>query len=125
MLSCPTSAITFKPVARIDILTKDRSAEALTPRELVCDPVFAGIPPKFLLWQQGLVLRRRVRAGQVLCRQGDPGNTAFILRRGQITLPYLTPVLDVRWTELAATGIAPQELKKLENYTVEVVLGRV
>lgn len=83
MISCPTSAITFKPVAQIDVLARDRSAEALSAKELISDPLFAGIPPKFLLWQQGLVIRRKVKARQVLCRQGDPGNTAFIIREGK------------------------------------------
>ena len=84
MVSCPTSAITFKSVAQINILAKDSSAEVLPVRELTSDPLFAGISPKFLLWQQGLVIRRRVRAGQTLCEQGDPGNTAFIIRRGRV-----------------------------------------
>ncbi|MEY2439662.1 MAG: hypothetical protein QOI34_1047 [Verrucomicrobiota bacterium] len=83
MVSCPTSAITFKPVAQIKVLATDRHAESLTARELTSDPMFAGIPPKFLLWQKGLVIRRRVKAGQVLCRQGDPGNTAFLIRSGK------------------------------------------
>ncbi len=83
LVSCPTSAITFKSVAQVNILTHDRSSEVLTARELISDPIFAGISSKFLLWQRGLVIRRRVRAGQILCRQGDPGNTAFIIRRGK------------------------------------------
>ncbi len=83
MVSCPTSAITFKPVAEVKVLARGRSSQVLTPRELTSDPIFAGIPPKFLLWQRGLVIRRRVKAGQVLCRQGDPGNTAFIIREGR------------------------------------------
>jgi hypothetical protein len=66
------------------IRAKGRSVEVLTANELTSDPVFAGIPPKFLLWQRGLVIRRRVRAGQLLCRQGEPGNTAFILREGRV-----------------------------------------
>src|SRR3954470_10766816 len=49
MVSCPTSAITFKPVAQINVLQKDRSAEVLPARELISDPLFAGVPPKFLL----------------------------------------------------------------------------
>jgi len=89
MVSCPTSAITFKPVAQVKILARRRSAAALTAKELTSDPIFAGIPPKFLLWQQGLVIRRRVRAGQVLCRQGDPGNTAFIIRSGRLKVTVL------------------------------------
>src|SRR5437868_5164569 len=101
MVSCPTSAITFKPVAQIKILAKDRSAETLTARELISDPIFAGIPPKFLLWQQGLVIRRRVAAGQVLCRQGDPGNTAFIIRRGKlkVTVRARTSDSSFSWFE--------------------------
>src|SRR4030095_16581443 len=44
MVSCPTSAITFKPVAQIEILAKGRSAEVLKAKELISDPMFAGIP---------------------------------------------------------------------------------
>ena len=84
MISCPTSAITFKPVAQVKILARGRSAKVLSARELTSDPIFAGIPPKFLLWQRGLVIRRKLRAGQILCRQGDPGNTAFIIRQGRL-----------------------------------------
>src|SRR6266403_3418182 len=92
MVSCPTSAITFKPVAQIEILAKDRSAEVLKAKELISDPIFAGIPPKFLLWQQGLVIRRRIKKGQVLCRPGDPGNTAFIIRRGKFKVAVFPSV---------------------------------
>src|SRR5438046_9184216 len=37
MVSCPTSAITFKPVAQIKILAKGRCAEACTARALTSD----------------------------------------------------------------------------------------
>jgi Fe-S-cluster-containing hydrogenase component 2 len=84
MVSCPTSAITFKPVAEVKILAKKRHGEVLSARELTSDPIFEGIPPKFLLWQRGLVIRRRLKKGEVLCRQGDPGNTAFIIRDGSL-----------------------------------------
>ena len=84
MVSCPTTAITFKSVARVKIAAQDRSAEVLPATELMADPLFAGVPPKFLLWQQGLVLRQRLRAGDVLCRQGDAGNTAFIIKSGRL-----------------------------------------
>ncbi|MEA3208018.1 MAG: hypothetical protein QOE70_1075 [Chthoniobacter sp.] len=88
MVSCPTSAITYKPVAQIKITAKNKAAEILPARELIADPLFAGVPPKFLLWQQGLVIRRRLQPLEVLCRQGDPGNTAFILKSGtfQVTV---------------------------------------
>ncbi len=84
MVSCPTSAITFKPVARVKAPVRDGSAEVMSATELIGDPIFAGVPPKFLWWQQGLVIRRRLKAGQYLCRQGDAGNTAFIIKSGKL-----------------------------------------
>ncbi len=84
MVSCPTSAITFKPVAKVKPPKRDGSAEVMSATELTSDPVFAGVPPKFLLWQQGLVVRRKLKAGQSLCRQGDAGNTAFIIKSGKL-----------------------------------------
>jgi CRP-like cAMP-binding protein/Pyruvate/2-oxoacid:ferredoxin oxidoreductase delta subunit len=84
MVSCPTSAITFKPVAKVKLSSLNASSEVLPARDLLADPIFMGIPPKFLLWQQGLVVRRRFRAGEVLCHQGDPGNTAFLIKSGRL-----------------------------------------
>jgi Fe-S-cluster-containing hydrogenase component 2 len=91
MVSCPTSAITFKTGARINVPAGDHSKEVLSPAELISDPVFAGISPKFLLWQQGLVIRRRFKAGEVVCRQGDAGNTAFLIRRGNFEVTVQQP----------------------------------
>jgi len=103
MVSCPTSAITYKPVAQVKPSTKT-AAEILPAAELIQDPIFAGIPPKFLLWQQGLVVRRRFKAGQELCRQGDAGNTAFIIRSGKVRV-QVYPVTKPK----KGTYGAPQE----------------
>ncbi len=98
MVSCPTTAITFKPVAQVTISSKVRSAEILAASELTADPIFAGVPPKFLLWQQGLVVRRRVKAGEAVCKQGDAGNTAFFIKSGRLEVsvyPSVPPVKGV------------------------------
>jgi CRP-like cAMP-binding protein/Fe-S-cluster-containing hydrogenase component 2 len=94
MVSCPTSAITFKPVGKVKPATRDGSAEVMSAAELTRDPVFAGVPPKFLLWQQGLVMRRKLKAGNVLCRQGDAGNTAFIIKAGKLQATVYPIVAD-------------------------------
>ena len=94
MVSCPTTAITFNPVATVQPRHIAGRAKILSAAELVRDPVFDGIPPKFLLWQQGLVVRRNLRAGQILCRKGEPGNTAFIIKSGR--LEAVVPLLGVR-----------------------------
>ena len=91
MVSCPTTAISFKPVAKVKLSTLNSSSEVLPARDLLADPIFTGIPPKFLLWQQGLVVRRRFRAGEVLCRQGDPGNTAFLIKSGRLQVKVYPP----------------------------------
>jgi Fe-S-cluster-containing hydrogenase component 2 len=91
MISCPTTAISFKPVAKVKLSALSASSEMLPARDLLADPIFTGIPPKFLLWQQGLVVRRRFRAGEVLCRQGDPGNTAFLIKSGRLQVKVYPP----------------------------------
>jgi Fe-S-cluster-containing hydrogenase component 2 len=91
MVSCPTTAISFKPVAKVSHSTLSASSEVISARDLLADPLFTGIPPKFLLWQQGLVVRRRLRTGEVLCRQGDPGNTAFIIKSGRLKVNVYPP----------------------------------
>jgi CRP-like cAMP-binding protein/NAD-dependent dihydropyrimidine dehydrogenase PreA subunit len=83
MVSCPTTAITFKPLKKIRS-TDGPDLEPVSLEELRKDPLFSGVPPKFLLWQTALVLRRPVTAGGVLCRQGEPGNRAFIIKRGRL-----------------------------------------
>ena len=86
MVSCPTSAIMFKPGSRVKVSASDRSKQVLSPEELLSDPLFSGISPKFLLWQQGLVIRRSLSAGDTLCKQGDAGNTAYLLKRGPLEI---------------------------------------
>ncbi len=121
MVSCPTSAITFKPVAAVRVISRGRSSQVLTPRELTSDPIFAGIPPKFLLWQRGLVIRRRVRAGQVLCRQGDPGNTAFIIRAGR----FRVKVFPKSRSGQSLSWFGRQKPIKRERTPADVIIGEM
>jgi CRP-like cAMP-binding protein/Fe-S-cluster-containing dehydrogenase component len=43
---------------------------------------FAAVPFAFLRWNEGAVRVRQVKAGDVLCRQGEFGSTAFLLKEG-------------------------------------------
>src|SRR6185503_15729656 len=58
-------------------------------------PLFAGIPHKFLEWNAGSVVRRRLAAGEVLCREGDYGNTAFIIVSGRFQISVRTRLAHV------------------------------
>jgi len=48
--------------------------------------LFSSVPFKFLQWTSGAVQRRRTKPGEVLCRQGNPGNTAFIIISGEFEI---------------------------------------
>lgn len=91
MVSCPTSAITFKPVSQVKMKAESGSSEVISAEQLIRDPLFAGVPPKFLLWQQGLVVKRKTKRGEVLCYSGEPGNTAFILKQGKVEVVVKPP----------------------------------
>jgi Fe-S-cluster-containing hydrogenase component 2/CRP-like cAMP-binding protein len=92
MVSCPTTAITFKPVAQVKAETSvDGREQVLLAEDLINDALFSGVPPKFLLWQQGLAIKRFVKAGDVIYRQGEPGNTAFIIKSGTVEIKSWSP----------------------------------
>ena len=82
MVSCPTSAITFKPVAQVKFSRSGRSAKFLTCARTDFRSGLRGNSAKVSALAAGPGdSSHDFSAGQVLCRQGDPGNTAFIIRR--------------------------------------------
>lgn len=113
MVSCPTSAITFKPVGVVNVHIEG-DAEVISTQELRQDPLFSEVPPKFLLWQKGLVLRRRTKAGEVLCKEGDPGHSAFIIKGGNLQIkprnasPLMRSPEDIIVGEMACLSGAPR-----------------
>ena len=82
MISCPTDALTYRSQPPLPgVAGRGVSPISITElREL--SPLFAGIPFKFLQWNAGSVVRRSLRKGDVLCKEGDYGSTAFILLSG-------------------------------------------
>jgi Fe-S-cluster-containing hydrogenase component 2 len=126
MVSCPTTAITFNPVATVKPRRREGRAEIIPAAELMRDPVFDGIPPKFLLWQQGLVVRRELRAGQVVCRKGEPGNTAFIIKSGK--LEAVVPLTGVRASGGGLSGLLRRNqtpLYRAQLTPVDIICGEM
>lgn len=60
-------------------------------------PLFAGCTTQELRGIAGLTTEVRLRAGTILCRQGEPGREAFIILEGEATV-------DADGTELARLG---------------------
>ncbi|HEY2994692.1 MAG TPA: cyclic nucleotide-binding domain-containing protein [Methylomirabilota bacterium] len=86
MVSCPTDALVFRqPVESSWRRERLRAAEhyEVSAAHLKRHPLFEDMPLKFLEWNIGAVVGWHVKRGQVLCRQGEAGGTAFILLRGR------------------------------------------
>ena len=114
MVSCPTGALTNKAAAGTAIATAGHS-QALTVDELHALPVFAGVSGTFLELNRGAIVKRQFRNGEVICREGDFGSTAFFIVAGKAQVSISTPIAHVK-TQGGAQGF----FKKLTS----VLVGR-
>ena len=66
--------------------------DALGLEEMQALPVFEGCPPELLDDHVGAVLRRSFAPGEIVCREGEPGSTAFLLLEGEAEIFLAAPV---------------------------------
>jgi CRP-like cAMP-binding protein/Fe-S-cluster-containing hydrogenase component 2 len=92
MVSCPTGALTNKKVLDVNL----PAGEELTPDELLRLPIFSGASGTFLALNQGSVVRRKFRPGEVICREGEHGSTAFYILKGKVEVSITTPMAHVK-----------------------------
>ena len=102
MVSCPTGALTNKGVTGTTIAA-GRDAQSLTAEELHKLPVFAGVSGTFLELNRGAIVKRRFRKGEVICREGEFGSTAFYILEGKAQVAIATPIAHVK-TQGGAQG---------------------
>lgn len=82
MINCPTGAITYSG----GVPTQLPYGSPLTAEQLKEIPMFAKISSNFLQRSEGAVVRRLLRKGEVLCRQGDFGSTAYYIESGKVDI---------------------------------------
>lgn len=90
-VSCPTGALEFQPSfietqikrVRDEMKEEKKDGDIVTADELIKYPLFSGIPYKFLQFNGAAVVRRVLKEGDVLCREGEYGSTAFIMLSGE------------------------------------------
>lgn len=99
MVSCPTGALTNKRV----IATELGGGEALEPEWILQLPVFQGVSGTFLELNKKAVVRRHYKAGEVICREGEFGSTAYYILEGTVDVFIGTPIAHVK-QEDANTG---------------------
>jgi CRP-like cAMP-binding protein/Fe-S-cluster-containing dehydrogenase component len=82
MVSCPTGALTNRKV----IATELGGGDGLTLQELRSLDVFADVSGTFLKLNSNAIRKRRFKAGEIICRQGDYGSTAFLIVSGKASV---------------------------------------
>lgn len=102
MVSCPTGALTNRTV--LDVALSE--GESVSPDELLALPVFHGASGTFLALNRGSVVRRTFRPGDVICRQGEFGSTAFYILSGRAEVSIATPLAHVSSTSAPPRGLA-------------------
>ena len=95
LISCPTGALTLKSeaavVAGLDPGTK-LAGEALTTEDLRRIPILRGVSGNFLDLNRGSVVKRTFQQGEVICREGEFGSTAFYILQGKVDIFLSTPM---------------------------------
>ncbi|MEI6231852.1 MAG: cyclic nucleotide-binding domain-containing protein [Planctomycetota bacterium] len=104
MISCPTGAIT----SQAEVMSKSiigkaagklgatNASEVLSVEELIKMPMFSAISPEFLKRNQGSILLRKFKKGDIVCREGEFGSTAFYILSGKAEVFLNTPIGQIK-----------------------------
>ena len=114
MVSCPTGALTNKKVLGQKLEQgATLSGISVEAQDLLELPVFKGVSGTFLELNKGAVVKRNYRKGEVICREGDYGSTAFYLVEGTVDIFISTPRAHVD-TEGSQEGFLSKLASKLK-----------
>jgi CRP-like cAMP-binding protein/Fe-S-cluster-containing hydrogenase component 2 len=97
MVSCPTGALVNRSFVRPDPWEKEKPAPGpVSVEELARNPLFADVAKPFLHWNEGAVVRRHFKKGDIICREGDYGSTAFYIEKGKVSIYISSPLKHVK-----------------------------
>src|SRR5712675_2368839 len=122
MVSCPTGALTNKTVVGA-VIAVGPDSQGLEAEELLQISVFQNVSGTFLKLNRGAVVKRRFRKGEVICREGEFGSTAFYILEGQAKVSISTPIAHVKtdggakgfFKRLTSSLVAREEDKREEE----------
>src|SRR6202142_1863915 len=98
MVSGPTGALTNRAVVKSHL-----EGGTVDPDFLVGLPVFENVSGTFLKLNQNAIVQRQFKAGEVICREGEVGATAFYILDGTAEVYLASPIAHVK-TEGGAHG---------------------
>ncbi|HTA47693.1 MAG TPA: cyclic nucleotide-binding domain-containing protein [Bryobacteraceae bacterium] len=90
MVSCPTGALTNKTVVGAVL-----PGEPVETEFLFTLPYFHEVSGTFLNLNRNAVVRREFKAGEIICREGEYGSTAFYILKGSVEVHIRTPLAHV------------------------------
>jgi CRP-like cAMP-binding protein/Pyruvate/2-oxoacid:ferredoxin oxidoreductase delta subunit len=100
MVSCPTGALTNKSVIR----TVLPGGDPVTVEELKHLPFFQKVSGTFLELNKNAVIKKRFKPGEVICREGDYGSTAFYILEGKVEI-FLSSVSSKKAQAEKSSGL--------------------
>ena len=92
MVSCPTGALTNKKV----IDTKIGAGDAVALAEIRKLDIFRGVSGTFLNLNSNALRKRTFKAGEIICKEGDFGSTAFYILNGKAEVYLSSPMAHVK-----------------------------
>ncbi len=98
MVSCPTGALTNKSVIQTVL-----PGEPVNVETLLNLPYFEDVSGTFLDLNKNAVVKRRFKKGEIICREGEYGSTAFYILDGTANVFLSAPMAHVKSTG-GATG---------------------
>lgn len=110
MVSCPTGALTNKRVVAAEL----GGGETVDAEWILQLPVFKGVSGTFLELNRNAMVRREFQPGDVICREGEFGSTAFYILEGTVDVFIGSPVAHVK-QEDAAGGWLSRIRSRLAN----------
>ena len=107
MVSCPTGALTNKSVVKTVL-----PGETVDIEELQQLSYFQKVSGTFLELNKNAIVRRRFKKGEIVCREGEYGSTAFYILQGQANVYLATPMAHVK-SEGGVTGFLSKLTSRL------------
>jgi CRP-like cAMP-binding protein/Fe-S-cluster-containing hydrogenase component 2 len=112
MVSCPTGALTNRTV----LGTVLPQGEAVPADELKHLHYFENVSGAFLGLNKNAIVRRHFRKGEIVCREGEYGSTAFYILEGKVNVFIASPIAHVK-TSGGATGVLSKLGSRLAGRT--------
>jgi CRP-like cAMP-binding protein/Fe-S-cluster-containing hydrogenase component 2 len=96
MVSCPTGALINRSFVKPDWAKAEPPPGPVSAEELARHPLFDGVAPPFLRFNEGAVVRRHFKKGDIICREGEFGSTAFYIEKGKVNIFIQSPIKHVK-----------------------------